>query len=54
MTSHSQALDRIRELVGPKGWDDESEAMQPYLVEERGLYRGAAAAVVTGIPLERE
>jgi D-lactate dehydrogenase (cytochrome) len=39
-------LDRIREVVGPKGFIDEPEALQPYLVEWRGLYRGAAKAAV--------
>ena len=41
----AQTLDAIRRLVGPKGWV-EGDAMEPYLVEERGLYRGSAFAVV--------
>ena len=46
MTTHSQALENIRDLVGPKGWIAAQAEMQPYLREERGLYRGVAAAVV--------
>src|SRR5512143_1907610 len=36
----------IRELVGPKGWIEEAAALEPYLREERGLFRGRCAAVV--------
>lgn len=39
-------LDKIREVVGPKGFLDSPEAMEPHLVEWRGLFRGNAAAVV--------
>ena len=46
MTTQKQALVRIRDYIGPKGWIDEGEEMRPYLMEERGLYQGAAAAVV--------
>jgi D-lactate dehydrogenase (cytochrome) len=42
----SGVLDRIRGVVGPKGFIDEPEALAPYLVEWRGLYRGAAKAAV--------
>ena len=40
------ALRRIQEAVGPKGWTDEPAAMEPYLVEQRGLYHGCAQLVV--------
>ncbi|HVO14906.1 MAG TPA: FAD-binding oxidoreductase [Alphaproteobacteria bacterium] len=40
------ALRRIQEAVGPKGWTDEPAAMAPYLVEQRGLYHGRARLVV--------
>lgn len=46
MMTHSQALQGICELVGPIGWIDAADEMQPYLHEERGLYEGTAAAVV--------
>jgi D-lactate dehydrogenase (cytochrome) len=39
-------LDRIREVVGPNGFIDEPQALEPYLVEWRGLFRGAAKAAV--------
>lgn len=39
-------LEKIREAVGPKGFLDSPEAMEPHLVEWRGLFRGNAAAVV--------
>ncbi len=46
MTAHSKALELIRKLVGPKGWIGTALEMRPYLHEERGLYEGAAAAVI--------
>lgn len=39
-------LGAIREAAGPGGWIDDAAAMEPYLIEERGLYRGTCAAVV--------
>jgi D-lactate dehydrogenase (cytochrome) len=39
-------LRAIRDVVGPKGWIDEAAALEPYLVEERGLFHGRCAAVV--------
>jgi FAD/FMN-containing dehydrogenase len=42
----SEALDRIRAIVGPRGWIADAQDMAPYLVEERGLYRGRARMVV--------
>jgi FAD/FMN-containing dehydrogenase len=42
----SEALDRIRAIVGPRGWIAEPHEMAAYLVEERGLYRGRARVVV--------
>ncbi len=46
MTKQAETLQQIRALLDPKGWIDGDGEMRPYLVEERGLYRGAAAAVV--------
>lgn len=46
MTTHSQALQAIRDLVGPKGWIDAQADMQPYLREQRGLFKGVAGVVV--------
>ena len=39
-------LGAIREAAGPGGWIDDADRMEPYLIEERGLYRGTCAAVV--------
>ncbi|MGQ0663594.1 MAG: FAD-binding oxidoreductase [Pseudomonadota bacterium] len=41
-----EALERIKAIVGPTGWTADPEAMAPYLVDERGLYRGRAALMV--------
>jgi len=39
-------LASIQEIVGPKGWIDDPADLEPYLVEERGLYHGNCIAVV--------
>ena len=44
-TDRQQALDRIREIVGPKGLVDDAAA-EGYLIDERRLYRGEAALIV--------
>ena len=38
-------LTALRDAVGAKGWVDD-DAAEPYLIEERGLWRGTAAAIV--------
>src|SRR5437868_5633031 len=40
------ALERIKDAVGPKGWIADPGAVEPYLVEERGLFHGATLLVV--------
>lgn len=40
------ALGAIRDVVGASGWIDADADLEPYLVEERGLFRGHCAAVV--------
>jgi len=42
----SEALERIKAIVGRKGFIADATGMAPYLVEERGLYRGAARLIV--------
>jgi FAD/FMN-containing dehydrogenase len=37
---------RLRMVVGTKGWIDDPVGMEPHLVEERRRYRGTCAAVV--------
>jgi FAD/FMN-containing dehydrogenase len=39
-------IDRLKSVVGPKGWIADPADVEPYLVETRGLYRGAAALVL--------
>jgi D-lactate dehydrogenase (cytochrome) len=46
MTTYSQALERIADLVGPKGWIDVQADMASYLSEQRGFYEGVARVVV--------
>jgi FAD/FMN-containing dehydrogenase len=40
------ALERIKAAVGPRGWIADPRDTEPYLVEARGLYRGATQLVV--------
>src|SRR5262244_1104413 len=40
------ALDRIKTVVGPRGWVADPSDQEPYLVEARGLYHGATRMVV--------
>ena len=42
----SALLEQLAAVVGPHGLITDPAAMAPYLVEERGLYQGAARAVV--------
>jgi FAD/FMN-containing dehydrogenase len=39
-------LQSLKSVVGPKGWIDEEAAMEPYLAEQRGLYRGKTPLVL--------
>lgn len=43
------ALEKIKEIVGPKGWTSDPSAMEPNLVEDRGLFHGRAQMVVKPI-----
>ncbi len=47
MTFPKQALDAIRDAVGPKGWTDDPAAVAPHLVERRGLWQGSCALLVS-------
>src|SRR6516225_11174296 len=40
------AVGRIKGAVGPRGWIADPRDQEPYLVESRGLYRGATRLVV--------
>jgi len=39
-------LARIREIVGPRGWLDQAEDIEPHVTEPRGRFRGRTALVV--------
>jgi FAD/FMN-containing dehydrogenase len=39
-------LDRLKSVVGPRGWVADPAEVEPYLTEMRGLYRGATALVL--------
>ena len=45
-TDLSAALDRIKRLVGPRGWVADASTSEPYVEDIRGLFRGQAALVV--------
>src|SRR5690349_15023009 len=40
------AIERIKSVVGPRGWIEDPGEQEPYLVEARRLYRGATRLVV--------
>ncbi len=40
-------LDRLQNLLGPKGYSDDAEVMAPWLTDWRGKYRGRAAAMLS-------
>jgi FAD/FMN-containing dehydrogenase len=42
----AEALARIRQIVGPKGWVGDASGMAPHLQEPRGMFHGDCAAVV--------
>jgi FAD/FMN-containing dehydrogenase len=42
----ASALERIKAIVGPKGFIADGAGMAPYLQEERGLYHGAARLII--------
>src|SRR5271157_1492378 len=42
----AETIERIKAAVGPRGWIADSRDQEPYLVEARGLYRGATRLVV--------
>ena len=44
--AQADALERIKQVVGPKGWTTDQDEMEPNVVEWRGLYRGRAQMVV--------
>ncbi len=47
MNTHHIALDKIRGAVGPKGWKDAAEDLQPHVTELRGLWQGSCELLVS-------
>jgi FAD/FMN-containing dehydrogenase len=42
-----QLLDRLADALGPRGFTRDADAIAPWLIDWRGRYRGAAAAMVS-------
>src|SRR5216683_656948 len=45
-TERGTVLDKIKAIVGPKGWTTDPHDIEPHLTEPRGLYHGATPMVV--------
>ena len=43
----TQSLSQLKDLLGPKGFSDDVDDMQPWLTDWRGRYTGKAAAIVS-------
>ncbi|MBT5110108.1 MAG: FAD-binding oxidoreductase [Rhodospirillaceae bacterium] len=43
---NEQTVNRLKDIVGPKGWIDAPDDMAPYLVDVRNLYQGAARLIL--------
>ncbi len=41
-----QLIDELKSIVGPGGWIDEADALEPHLTEWRGTWRGRTALLV--------
>ena len=40
-------IDELKEIVGPKGWVTDPDALEPHLGERRGRSHGKAAIMVS-------
>ncbi|MEK9725890.1 MAG: hydroxyacid dehydrogenase, partial [Rhodospirillaceae bacterium] len=45
--TRDQALAQIRDAVGPTGWTDAPEDLEPHVTELRGLWRGRCEMLVS-------
>ena len=43
----ADAVERIKRIVGPKGWSDDASVLAPHLADWRGLFAGKARMLVT-------
>jgi FAD/FMN-containing dehydrogenase len=39
-------LDELKAIVGPRGWSDDPDELEPFLTERRGVVRGATALML--------
>ena len=39
-------LQKLKDTLGPKGWIEDKEIIEPYLLEERGLFRGESSLLL--------
>jgi FAD/FMN-containing dehydrogenase len=46
VAERGSVLDKIKAIVGPKGWTTDPHDIEPHLTEPRGLYHGATQMVV--------
>ena len=46
MSIDAATLDRLRAIVGPHGYLDQPDDVEPFLVDHRKLYRGATPLVL--------
>jgi D-lactate dehydrogenase (cytochrome) len=46
MKSEILKLQKLKNTLGPKGWIEDKEIIEPYLLEERGLFRGESSLLL--------
>ena len=46
MRSEILKLQKLKNALGPKGWIEDKEIIEPYLLEERGLFRGESSLLL--------
>src|SRR5258708_24597925 len=46
VAERGSVLEKIKAIVGPKGWTTDPHDIEPHLTEPRGLYHGATKMVV--------
>ena len=46
MRSEILELQKLKNTLGPKGWIEDKEIIEPYLLEERGLFRGESSLLL--------
>ena len=46
MNTEILKLQKLKNTLGPKGWIEDKEIIEPYLLEERGLFRGESSLLL--------